>query len=150
MPDQPSITKPAEIQRAVNLLWISFAIGTVRALLLWSTDVGITPPALILLFLLLIFSFALQLFFLRRISQGKNWARLLYLVVFLLGAATWFSKLSPEFVQHPGAALLDVVGGGLEIIAYFLLFTGRGNEWFRTQPVTPPDPQITQYHANMQ
>jgi hypothetical protein len=77
---------------------------------------------------------ALYLWFIDRVRAGRNWARIVLLVLTLLGFIT---ELMPGETHEMPAVwiamrILDVL---LQIAALVLMFTRPGSEWFR-QPAS--------------
>jgi uncharacterized membrane protein len=75
--------KPQSIVVAVNLLWVSLAVGLVKMLLDFAHLTGAGPAAFTNFVLL--FTFALIGVLISKISAGRNWARITLLVLFVVG-----------------------------------------------------------------
>jgi hypothetical protein len=71
----------------------------------------------------------------RSIWQGRNWARMLYTVVTVLGIlALPFQDTNDSVLDvAPSTAevAMDVVGWALDVPVFYLLFTKPGSLWFR-------------------
>src|SRR5207245_1793608 len=68
------------------------------------------------------------------ISQGRNWARILFLLMFIAGVPTMFavaSELQSQLAGRPGATLLLALQSLAQLGALVLLFTSASNSWFR-------------------
>jgi hypothetical protein len=64
-----------------------------------------------------------------KISQGKNWARNVYLAWFLL-ALLGNLKEWPDLADQPILATLIILLSGIQAYALFLIFSSPGKEWF--------------------
>jgi hypothetical protein len=69
-------TKPPEIRRATNLLWVCLAVGLVKTSLQWPylaarASIGFTG-------FVLVFTLAVVGFLIWKIGQGKKWARIVF------------------------------------------------------------------------
>jgi hypothetical protein len=60
------------------------------------------------------------------ISRGRNWARIAFLVAFLLGSPVLYLL---QRTVIGGAVSIVILA--LELVALWLLFTGVGARWFR-------------------
>jgi cell shape-determining protein MreD len=92
---------------------------------------AIDPSLFAKVYGLLAFVFAAKAFFIYKISTGRNWARIIYSIVIVLGmykvlpdTVSWINEMSA-----PG--LLSLVAVALQVVAIFLLFTPPSNQQFR-------------------
>lgn len=79
--------------------------------------------------------YALGFFFVYKIHQGRNWARVTMLVLYILGTLSLVASL---FVAHAevGPAWAKMTQGittVLAIAAFISLFTGQSNAFFKKQ-----------------
>ena len=72
-----------------------------------------------------------SLFFIYKIFERRNWARIAYLVLFLLGVLAEVSGVITLFHQRSIWTPLDIFSSIAEIVVLILLFTGLGNSWFK-------------------
>lgn len=129
MEAQSAVQKPQTVGTAVNLLWASLAVGLVKMLMDFSNLSALAPAAFTNF--VLIFTFALIGFLIFKISAGKNWARITFLVMFVLGMLPTLPLVFSEFSRSPVVGALSVAQIGLQVYALFLLFTQPGSSWFR-------------------
>ena len=86
----------------------------------------------------MVLSVCINAVFVYYIFKRRNWARLLYLVFFLIGILLSIPSII-MLVRNPSIlGMVELVGGlfGLigfiaQIVALSLLFTGSGSAWFR-------------------
>jgi hypothetical protein len=123
-----NLRKPQSVTKAVNLLWASFAIGLVKVPMEFPS-LDATEVAFISF--VLIFTFAILWFFIAQISAGRNWARITFLVLSLIGLLPSLLVLLDQFSRSLLAGAVTVLQIGLQIDAMFLLFTEPGSGWFR-------------------
>lgn len=116
---------PAQVRRAMVLLWASLVLGTLAFLVeagadedseavLWASVFTFTVPGV----LLNIFT-----------AWRHNWARWVLLVFTLAGLALYACyppDLSQGWVRMAGELLVSV----LDLVALYWLFTGEGARWF--------------------
>lgn len=125
----PASQKPQAVITAINLLWASLAIGFVKMLMDFSNLNAVAPAAFTNF--VLIFTFALIGFLIFKISAGINWARITFLVVFIIGVLPTLPIMLGEFSRSAVVGALSVAQIGLQVYALFLLFTQPGSSWFR-------------------
>ena len=125
----PASQKPQVIVTAINLLWASLAVGLVKMLMDFSNLTAVAPAAFTNF--VLIFTFALIGFLIFKISAGRNWARITFLVMFIIGVLPTLPIVLGEFSRSAVVGALSVAQIGLQVYALFLLFTQPGSSWFR-------------------
>lgn len=121
--------RPQSVRLAMNFLWLSLAIGVLKLLMELPYLRALAPAAFANLVLIIVFAFFLFLIF--KIYAGRNWARITFLVLFVLGILPTLPTVLGEFARSPLIGTLSVVQVGLQIYALFLLFTKPGSAWFR-------------------
>jgi hypothetical protein len=125
--------KPVEIKRATDLLWVSLAIGLVKIPIDWAHLTSQASAAFNTF--VIIFTLVLSAFFIWKIGQGRNWARIVLLVLFLLGMVPYIFIVRGEFARSLASGTISAVQLGLQTVAFFLIFTSPGTEWFRRRRV---------------
>jgi hypothetical protein len=117
--------KPRQVVWATSLIWITIAMGLLNVVLLPSVEdatktwiiVGITFAIIA----------ALTVF----ISLGHNWARIVFLVLFVIGLLPSAVSLPQVFAQSLFMALLSLLQMLLQGAAMVFVFTRPGSLWFR-------------------
>jgi len=129
MDDQSAAQKPQPVVTAINLLWASLAVGLVKMLMDYSHLSSMASTSFTNF--ILIFTFALIAFLIFKISAGRNWARIAFLVLFITGVLPTLPIVLGEFSRSGVVGALSVTQTGLQIYALFLVFTFPGSSWFR-------------------
>jgi hypothetical protein len=131
--------KPAIVQRAVNLLYLSAAISVACFLLECSFPSPVDLGVRAFCFLIGLAFVVWQIYY---IDQGRNWARLIFLVLFLLSIPIYVSSLSRMFklsLLLDGLSLANYI---IDIVALVFLFSRKARAWFRSvksnAPLTEP------------
>lgn len=128
--------RPRQVRWASVLLWLSFTLVTAVTAhelhqTVTTTDPSELAPATTAVMAVFTFGFlALNAFLNVMIYKGRNWARIVYLVIALLGVVFLFfpAEQEPASLTHfAGYAL----GSALDVIAMALVFTRPGALWFR-------------------
>jgi hypothetical protein len=126
-----NLERPGAVTRAVQFLAAALAIGLLNSILtLVQRTSGI--PMLIVLIIVIAF-FSLLFLLVIKISVGRNWARIIWLILVLCNAP--FAILAyPEAVRRSVASgALSIIIVILQLIGTALLFTKNSNPWFGTR-----------------
>jgi hypothetical protein len=125
----PNTERPKEVTGAVRLVAASFAIGGVRAV--FDLAQKVSGISFLVALLILVVFLGICFFFVSRIAAGKNWARIVFLVLFLIGLPLalpgYIADLRINFLH--GA--ISIIIALLQLIGTYLLFTRNSNVWFR-------------------
>jgi hypothetical protein len=127
-------SKPPDVNKAVKLLYASLLLG-IAVEVADFTYLKSLRSAGFALFISL-FTFGLLLFLIMKISSGRNWARIIFLVLFLAGIPLFLPNLRNELKRNPFAATISIVQVILQVVAFFLLFKGTSGIWFKKNRTT--------------
>lgn len=114
------------------MLWLNYAIGIVVMIVSWNYQIALSTP--IRIGLQQFFGFLLALWVYHKIYQGRNWARILHLVIVLLSIAG--PVLAYRFVAQMLSSAPAMVKGSLllssmvNLYIIWLLFFTPGRKWF--------------------
>lgn len=128
-PPNIAATRPAIIQSAISLLWASLAVAAVKVALDWTNFVRRGSVAFTVFIMILTFAFIG--FFVVKIGQGKNWARVVFLVIFVVGIVPAIFVWRSEFAHSRLLGILSIVQAALQATALYFIFTSPGKEWYR-------------------
>ncbi|HEV7681257.1 MAG TPA: hypothetical protein VGO68_03980 [Pyrinomonadaceae bacterium] len=121
--------RPPAATLAVQLFSASLAIGIVRAL--FDLTQRVSGVYFLIALLVLVVFFSVLFFFVNRVAAGRNWARILLLILLVIG----LPLAIPNYVIELKASLLrgslSVLVGILQTVGMCLLFTKDSNSWFR-------------------
>lgn len=117
----PVSAQPYAATLATHLLWSGLALGTLNLAIVGSLATSVDSVVVLGLLALLT----------HKISHGRNWARITFLVLFLLGLPGIPSATSILWQQSPLVAVISLVVSGLQMGALYLVFIGDGARWFR-------------------
>ena len=127
----PAAKKPRAVDIAVNLLWANLAIESVQMLTAspshrWMAIIAFQT------FIISIIAVVVTGLVIFKISTGKNWARITFLVLYVSGVPSLLAHLiSGELFRLSIDGVHSVVQACLQGYALYLLFTQPGNNWFR-------------------
>jgi 4-amino-4-deoxy-L-arabinose transferase-like glycosyltransferase len=124
-----NVERPKEVTRAVQLISASFAIGGIRAV--FDLAHKLSGASFLFGMLVLVVFLGICFFFVSKIGAGRNWARIIFLVLFLIGLPLSI----PGYIQDIRTNLLhgsvSIIVAILQLIGMYLLFTRNSNLWFR-------------------
>ena len=123
--------KPQSVIMGAKLLYAAIIVSFLRGIVV-TPQIGAAeniPAASVLL--VLFFLSATLWFFVYKIAQGRNWARILYLILFVLGNGFTIFPLIASVAKHPVSGLLGIGQAVLELIGMVMLFSVTSNQWFK-------------------
>ena len=124
-PQRLVAVRPNAIIQAIALLWISSALGVASSF----SELSASQSALIFSALVML---AVAIGLTVGIWRGRNWARMLYLVLVALSlaslASTWGTSERPQF-----EVALEAVSFVADAGSFFLMFTPPGSLWFQSR-----------------
>lgn len=124
--------RPREVSLAAKLFWISLAAGVVNLALQFDYLKSQASPGFIAgVGLVTIAVTALLIYF---ISTGRNWARISFLVLFLVGVIPGIPELLATLDRSLLSGLVSLGQWVLQIAALYLVFVGPGAKWFAKVP----------------
>lgn len=126
---QDTSQKPQSVALAVILLWASLGAGVVKMLLHQFRYASTGSDAVA--YTVIAVTLAIIVFLIVKIAAGKNWARIVFLVLFVIGTFPMAAVILDEFADAPFMGALSVAQIGLQAYALYLLFTQPGSAWFR-------------------
>jgi len=116
------------VSTAVLLLGLSLGLGIVTSALLQPH----VPSRGQTLFVQ-VATFALLAWLMYEIWVGRNWARITYAVLWILGFAVYVPILIRFFHFSSIAGAINLLQGLLQAVALYLVFTEPGRGWFRAK-----------------
>jgi hypothetical protein len=128
-PLAPLMERPKQVQFAVGLLWLTLALGIPSWLLSATRDpemgfhwamVGVT-----------VLLFAVSAYLNLVIYQGKNWARIVFLCLYLLSVVLLLIPMEEEEALSLAEQAITWFNMAAEAVAMVLVFTRPGSLWFR-------------------
>jgi hypothetical protein len=129
LPPTPLFHKPSSIVAAKNILYAQLFLGMLTwAIGWWTTNINASAPAQSIV--ILVVTVGIMFFLIKCIGLGRKWARVVLLVLFLLGLAVYpwtFMALLKASMLVGVLSLLQTI---LEIVALLYLFSRDSTQWF--------------------
>jgi hypothetical protein len=126
-------TRPPSVSKAVAMLYVTFALGVLRATLIEVERFQKKHDIASILGHLCIFAGLGMLYFL--IGRRKNWARLVYAVWTVLFVATVAFVVLKSDSEVPFVGVLAIGQAALQVWALVMLFRPEAAAWFKRMPV---------------
>ncbi|MGD0672821.1 MAG: hypothetical protein ABSB13_12130 [Candidatus Binatus sp.] len=137
--------RPSNVVRFEQLMYISLGIGVIQSILHWNRSVsnarvaGLGGAGFVLF--IQFFVLAIIVLFIWLIARRrKNWARWVWLSLFILGLPFAFPELSRLLRSGLIVATLVCAQNLAQIVALYLIFTGNAREWFARNSAVQPRP----------
>lgn len=126
-------TAPPPVILADRLLWASLGLGVLRVAFDWPDIERVAPVAFVLP--VMIVTFAVVAFLIVMMLKGRNWARIVFLALFVIGTLMNGPSTVEEILTRPLLGLCGLAQILLQGAALFLLLRPPASAWFR-----PPKP----------
>lgn len=128
-PERLLAHRPRSVELAVYLLWIALALSLPTALFEYRRAAADGAGLVLLAFMVPLF--ALSIVMNLSIGRGRNWARILFLALYLLSVFSFLGALDDMLALPAFEVALDSIVMAMETVALYLLFTRPGALWFR-------------------
>jgi hypothetical protein len=122
--DQNQTARPEKVGTAVKLLYINLGIGVLSGIM-----EALMHAPMTLVFVTVILGTMWLLTYM--IGKGRNWARITFLVMFIIGLPISVPFLLLSFAENLISALLGIGQTTIQIIAMVFLFQKPSSDWFR-------------------
>ena len=130
------VTKPREVNWAIFLMWAALVIVPTQEAMDWSYLKSLGPIQTQVLTDVL--TLLLLSYFIWEVSQGKNWARITLLVLYLLGLPFYFFYVRAEFGRSVILAVLSILQALMQVTGLLLTFIAPAKDWFK-KPANVPN-----------
>jgi hypothetical protein len=123
--------RPSQVVLAVKLAWAGIILGLSALALGWEYYSSLGSTTSMVIGQAFGFLFAVWVYY--KIYHGRNWARILYLAMALLGFLLFASgAVRAQMLAGPLISKISaILNTGITIAVIWLLFTRPGNAWFK-------------------
>ena len=131
--------RPSQVSIAVKLLWYSLGLGIVNTLTDPQSLDLVSQGSTAFTITIMAFTLVIMALLIWNISAGRNWARIIFLVVFLLGGLGYlFAAMNDPtdpsfnpFARSMLAGLISLLQLAFQLVALRFIFTKPGASWFK-------------------
>lgn len=131
-------TRPNSTNNAIKLMYLSLILGIIFGVIAIATghDMKHLPQKMSATQFMLVAIVTLgvialiKYWFIRMVGSGRNWARILYLILVILGLLAMASHTHTLINQGTLSLISSIITVVIDLCAIFLLFTSESNAWF--------------------
>lgn len=131
--------RPRQLILTVLILWCcSMFLGVLGTFLDWDHQMAKIPADFpmnkeIFATSIIFVTSAFLLWVYYKIYSGRNWARILFLIFYLIGLPISISTSIDMFAHSKIVALITDLQALIQLITLCLLFSKQGNAWFKAE-----------------
>ena len=122
-------SKPDQVKTAVNLLYASLAIGVLNLIL--SLAAIVEQSLVVFVIVVAVITISILFFLIVMISSGKNWARIVFLILYVIGLPGQVATVLQLMTAYSFISLTGTVQTILQLVAIVLLFQSASTAWFK-------------------
>lgn len=123
------LLQPPKVAIAVKLLYATLGIGIIRSII----ESGRLAEKASMPFILVVqfITFGSLWFFIYMMGKGRNWARITFLVIFILGVPLSILPMIQSLTHNPVSGVLGLGQVVMQVVALVFLFQGEASSWFK-------------------
>lgn len=122
--------QPTHIKSAVILIIFALVIGFIKLALDYEYITSLAPIQFTLI--TMVITVLIMLFLTYKIWTGRNWARIVFTVFFVIGIYPAFLLLPAEMNRNFLIFLISILQVLLQIVAIIFMFLPNSNTWFKS------------------
>jgi hypothetical protein len=119
---------PTQVQLAIRLLWAQLGLGLINAVIQWNYLTSQATPQFVIA--VQATTVAVIAWLIYKMWKGRNWARITFAILFLLGLIPALLILAATFNRSLVVGCLSVAGLICQLVALYLIFVSPGRSWF--------------------
>lgn len=129
--DEPEVQRemPLAVRRAVVLMWVSMGLSLLDVALDWKYQTSTISPTFLIGYDAVMLAIVVLLIF--KISAGRNWARITFLILEALALLAGVPALLETAARAPVVAGVNLVVIGIDLATLYLLFF-PGRHFFKS------------------
>jgi hypothetical protein len=121
--------RPDMVSKAITLLYVTLGIGLLRTILEAPRLSKSSSLAFVLFVGIFVLGFTWLIVY--KIAKGRNWARITFLILFVLGIPLSVVPLLQSLAVNLFSGLLGICQVIIQVISLVLLFLKPSSEWFK-------------------
>jgi len=127
--DSAKPSRPRAVDRGIKLAYASLLFGIVAEVVDFRHFLALAPATDSLA--TFVFTYGLLLFLILKVSRGRNWARIVLLLIFLVGLGLYSVFLRDALKRNPMMVFVNIVPTLLQGAALFFWFKPSSGAWFK-------------------
>jgi hypothetical protein len=134
MPTKALSERPLKVTLAVKFFYLVVGFGIIRAVMTIIRHADVRSPHFLIYTKLIIYAGSLYLIY--QLNKGRNWARWLLAVIFIIALPLVILPAFASYSHNPVDALLAFIQTALYIIGLAFLFHRSSSSWFGTEKIS--------------
>lgn len=141
--------RPQEVRTARALIYTTLGMEAIRfPFLLYCIGSELPGPIILASILAFFVTFGLTAWLTAMIIRRKNWARITFLVLYLISLLPFARSLGRSFPITPISGILGLVQVAFQGYAMILLFRQEAADWFRNKTITSAQQEMAAQPIN--
>jgi hypothetical protein len=134
MPTQALSERPPKVALAVKFFYVIVGLGVIRAAMTIIRHADVRSPYFLIFTKLIIYAFSFYVIY--QLNKGRNWARWVMLVIFIIAIPLTILPAFSSFSHSPVDALLGFIQTVLYIVGLVFLFHRSSSSWFGAEKIS--------------
>jgi uncharacterized membrane protein YjdF len=134
MPTKALSERPLKVTLAVKFFYLVVGLGIIRAVVTIIRHADVRSPHFLIYTKLIIYAGSLYLIY--QLNKGRNWARWLLGVIFIIAIPLVILPAFASYSHNPVDALLAFIQTALYIIGLVFLFHRSSSSWFGAEKIS--------------
>lgn len=122
------VNRPTQVEYAIKLLLTSLVFGVLVGYI--NNSRSAEGEYFLIYTYIIILGLLFNGFFVYKISQNRNWARKLFIIVTFISLIFYVPQLASTILITPFNALLQLANILIQLIAVYFLMQKESKEWF--------------------
>jgi RsiW-degrading membrane proteinase PrsW (M82 family) len=134
MPTKALSERPPKVSLAVKFFYVVVGIGIIRAAMTIIRHADVRSPYFLIYTKIIIYAGSLYLIY--QLNKGRNWAKWLLVVIFIIAIPLVILPVFVSYSHNPVDTLLGFIQTALYIIGLVFLFHRSSSSWFGAEKIS--------------
>lgn len=134
MPTKALSERPSKVALAVKFLYLVVGLGIIRAVMTIIRHADVRSPDFLIYTKIIIYAGSVYLIY--QLNKGRNWARWLLGVIFIIAIPLVILPAFASYSHNPVDALITLIQTALYIIGMVFLFHRSSSNWFGAEKIS--------------
>jgi hypothetical protein len=134
MPTKAISERPLKVAHAVKIFYLVVGVGIIRAVMTIIRHADVRSPYFLIYTKLIIYAGSLYVIY--QLSKGRNWARWVLVIIFIISIPLVILPAFESFSHNPVDTLLGFIQTVLYIIGLVFVFHRSSFGWFGAEKIS--------------
>ena len=134
MPTKALSERPLKVAHAVKIFYLVVGVGIIRAIMTIIRHADVRSPYFLIYTKLIIYAGSLYVIY--QLSKGRNWARWVLVVIFIISIPLVILPAFASYSHNPVDTLLGFIQTALYIIGLVFIFHPSSSSWFGAEKIS--------------